>query len=196
MSHSAEHRPLPGHRIGRVFGTLLLSAGLVGCGVLGGGGPPEVPMNAPAPAQQQDVLGPVSGQSRLYADNTGGFTDSLRLVVRDEEGWDEVWQRATSGQTSPPPRPTVDFQESMVVVVAAGRMTPEDRIRVDSVGVRSVRTEAGTLEDAFEIVIRTVQGCGRLRVDAFPFEIIRTRRFEGPVRFIERRSTAEGCGGL
>jgi hypothetical protein len=154
-----------------------------------------VPTNAPAPAQQQDVLGPVSGQSRLYADNTGGFTDSLRLVVRDEEGWDDAWQRATSGQSSPPPRPAVDFQENMVVVVAAGRMTPEDRIRVDSVGVRSVRTEAGTLEDAFEIVVRTEQGCGRLRVDAFPFEIIRTRRFEGPVRFIKRRSTAEGCGG-
>jgi hypothetical protein len=148
----------------------------------------------PAPAQQEDVLGPVSTDSRLYADNTGGFADSLRLVVRDQAAWETTWQRATSGQTSPPPRPVVDFQEHMVVVVAAGRMTPEDRIRVDSVGVRSVRTEAGTLEDAFEIVVRTVTGCGRLRVDAFPFEIIRTRRFEGPVRFIERRTAAEGCG--
>lgn len=196
MSLTSEPRTLPGLRLGRIFSTLLLSAGVVGCGIIGGGGPPELPSGGPAPAQQQDVLGPVSGQSRLYSDNTGAFTDSLRLVVRDEAGWDEAWQRATSGQSSPPPRPAVDFQESMVVVVAAGRMTPEDRIRVDSVGVRSVRTEAGTLEDAFEIVVRTVQGCGRLRVDAFPFEIVRTRRFEGPVRFIERRSTAEGCGEL
>ena len=83
----------------------------------------------------------------------------------------------------------------MVIVVSAGRMTPEDHIRVDSVGVRSVRTEAGSLEDVFEVVVRTVQGCGRLQVDAFPFEIIRTRRFEGEVRFVERRTVTEGCGG-
>jgi len=183
-------------RLGRVLGTLLIAVAVAGCGLVGGGAsPPDLPSGGPAPAQQQDVLGPVSGQSRLYADNTGGFTDSLRLVVRDEGGWEDAWRRATSGQSSPPPRPAVDFRENMVVVVAAGRLTPEDRIRVDSVGVRSVRMEDGTLEDAFEIVVRTVQGCGRLRVDAFPFEIIRTRRFEGPVRFIERRSTAEGCGG-
>lgn len=180
---------------GRALGTLLITVALTGCGILGGGGStPELPSSGPAPAQQQDVLGPVSGQSRLYADNTGGFTDSLRLVVLDEGGWEDAWRRATSGQSSPPSRPSVDFQESMVVVVAAGRMTPEDRIRVDSVGVRSVRTEDGSLEDAFEIVVRTVRGCGRLRVDAFPFEIVRTRRFEGAVRFIERQSTAEGCG--
>jgi len=140
------------------------------------------------------VLAPVSTTSRLYSDNAGGFTDSTRLVVRDEDEWETVWTRATSQQAAPPPRPSVDFAANMVVLVAAGRMTPEDQIRVDSVGVRSVRTEAGDLDDVFEIVVRTTRGCGRLRVDAFPFEIVRTRRFEGPVRFVERSTAAEGCG--
>jgi len=158
------------------------------------GGDPEPPAPPPAPAQQQDVLGPVSADSRLYSDNTGGFVDSTRLVIRDDAAWGDVWDRATAGQADPLPRPSVDFGSSMVVVVAAGRMTPEDRIRVDSVGVRAVRNETGELEDVFELVVRTVAGCGRIRVDAYPFEIIRTRMFDGPVRFVERRSTAEGCG--
>jgi hypothetical protein len=157
------------------------------------GGDPEAPTPPPAPAQQQDVLGPVSTASRLYSDNAGGFTDSTRIVVRDEEEWNGVWERATSHRANTVPRPAVDFTEYMVVVVAAGRMTPEDQIRVDSVGVRSVRNESGDLEDVYEIVVRTTEGCGRLRVDAFPFEIIRTSLFEGPVRFVERRTALEGC---
>jgi hypothetical protein len=170
--------------------SLLLTASLLyACG----GDPAPVPPQPPAPAQQQDVLGPVSEGSRLYSDNTGGFVDSTRIVVREDSEWGRVWEQATSHQPNPLPRPTVDFTENMVVVVAAGRMTPEDRIRVDSVGVRSVRTESGALQDVFEIVVRTVEGCGRLRVDAYPFEIIRTTLFEGPVRFVERRSITDPC---
>jgi hypothetical protein len=159
----------------------------------GCGGAPDTPAPPPAPAQQQDVLGPVSPASRLYSDNAGGFTDSTRIVVRSEDEWNEVWEQATSHRSNAVPRPPVDFAEHMVVVVAAGRMTPEDQIRVDSVGVRSVRNESGGLEDVYEIVVRTTEGCGRLRVDAFPFEIIRTSLFEGPVRFVERRAALEGC---
>ncbi len=169
---------------------LLVAAPLVyACG----GGPDPIPSPPPAPAQQQDVLGPVSQASRLYSDNTGGFVDSTRMVVRDEDEWGRVWEQATSHRSNPVPRPSVDFTDNMVVIVAAGRMTPEDLIRVDSVGIRSVRTESGDLEDVFEVVVRTMEGCGRLRVDAYPFEIIRTSSFDGPVRFVERRSTTEPC---
>ena len=194
------HHPTP--PLGRAIRTRSLAALssvwiLAGCGLFGGGGgAPEVPpLPGPAPAQQQDVLGPVSTASRLYSDNAGGFVEAERRVVRDDAEWATVWERATSHQASPPSRPSVDFAANMVVLVAAGRMTPEDRIRVDSVGVRSVRTESGSMEDVFEIVVRTIEGCGRLRVDAYPFEIVRTRRFDGPVRFVERQATVEGCGG-
>jgi hypothetical protein len=184
-----EARPTD-HPRWRGFLLLLLLAPLVhACG----GGPSPIPSQLPVPAQRQDVLGPVSPASRLYSDNTGGFMDSTRIVVLDENEWSRVWDQATSHQVNPLPRPAVDFAESMVVVVAAGRMTPEDQIRVDSVGVRSVRTESGDLQDVFEVVVRTVEGCGRLRVDAYPFEIVRTDLFDGPVRFVERRSMAEGC---
>lgn len=181
-------------RPGRL-GLAFLAAGLSGaCGLFGGGGPEApTPAATPGPALQENTLGPVAADSRLYSDNTGGYTDSARIVIRDAEGWVGAWDRATSTQANPLSRPTVDFGRSMVLVVAAGRMTPEDQIRVDSVGVRSVRTESGALEDVFEVVVRTVEGCGRLQVEAFPFEIVRTRRFEGEVRFIERRSNTEGC---
>ena len=183
-------------RLPRAASALLVpfTAVSTACGLFGGGGDPETPAPAPAPAQQQDVLGPVSADSRLYADNAGGFVESERLVIRDEGEWSTAWERATSHQAAPPSRPAVDFSAHMVVLVAAGRMTPEDQIRVDSVGVRSVRNEAGALEEVFEIVVRTTEGCGRLRVDAYPFEIVRTRRFEGPVRFVERQAMVEGCG--
>lgn len=185
---------VPGHARGRGHGrsvALVLTVTALAAGACGGG--PDTPPPPPAPAQQQDVLGPVSPGSRLYSDNAGGFTDSTRIVVRSEEEWEGVWEQATSHRANPVPRPPVDFAENMVVVVAAGRMTPEDQIRVDSVGVRSVRNESGDLEDVYEVVVRTTEGCGRLRVDAFPFEIIRTSMFEGPVRFVERRAALEGC---
>lgn len=192
VSRILSHRPMG--RLGRVGLTVLVAGLSSGCGLFGGGGPESpMPVSTPGPALQENTLGPVAGDSRLYSDNTGGYTDSARIVIRDADGWVSAWDRATSTQTNPLQRPSVDFGQNMVLVVAAGRMTPEDQIRVDSVGVRSVRTESGALEDVFEVVVRTVEGCGRLQVEAFPFEIVRTRRFEGEVRFVERRSSTEGC---
>lgn len=180
---------------------LVAVAAVSGCGILGGGGPEAAPgvsgagPSAPAVAQRQDVLGPVSRESRIYSDNSGSFPDSARIVILDEETWISTWNRATTFQANPAPRPFVNFADNMVIAVAAGRMTPEDQIRVDSVGVRSVRSEAGDLVEVFEVVVRTSEGCGRLRVEAFPLEIVRTTRFEGEVRFVERREQSQACGG-
>jgi hypothetical protein len=86
------------------------------------------------------------------------------------------------------------MQTEMAVVVSAGRQTPEESIRVDSVGVRRERTADGNVRDALAVIVRTTYGCGRFTTDAFPVEIVRVKRFEGPVTFIERRTEAE-CGG-
>jgi len=87
----------------------------------------------------------------------------------------------------------VDFGSHMVVVAGAGRMTPEDRIRVDSVGVREVTDAVGDEEEVLLVVVRTSEGCSRFNVDAYPLEIVRVPRFDGDVRFLERRESESDC---
>ncbi len=153
----------------------------------GGGGSLPASMAAPP-------LAPVMESARLYYDNSGGIADSVRIVVRTPDEFAQIWDRATSRQSEPPPPPVVDFSGSMVVVVGAGRLTPEDQIRVDSVGIRTVTDAAGDEEDILAVVVRTIQGCGRFAVDAFPVEIVTVPRFGGDVRFVERTSRDPNCG--
>ncbi|MBX6366072.1 MAG: hypothetical protein IRZ00_19665 [Gemmatimonadetes bacterium] len=148
--------------------------------------------SAAAPAPQPPAL-PLLPMARLYSDNGGGIQDSVRLVVRDQATLEEVWKQATAGQASPPPLPTVDFTKEMVLVVGAGRKTPEDQIHVDSVAVRRVAGVGGKEEEAMAAIVRTLEGCRRFRADAYPVEIVRVRRFTGPVIFEERQDRATDC---
>jgi hypothetical protein len=147
------------------------------CG--GGGGPalppPPTPMPPPVP---------------LYRDNGGGIRDSTRVVILDEATLDQYWAAATSPQSSPPPMPVVDFDREMIILVALGRATPEEEIHVDSLLVRRELNAAGDRVETLAIVVRTVQGCGRFRTEAFPLAIVRARAFDGPIRWEERRQQA------
>jgi hypothetical protein len=133
---------------------------------------------------------PLAADARLYTDNAGGIQDSVRTVVRDASTLRLFWQQATAGQDSPPPVPTVDFAREMVLVAAAGRMTLEDEIRVDSVRVRRETDASGRAEEVMSVLVSTVEGCGNFRAPAFPVDVVRVRRFEGRVSFIERRERA------
>lgn len=147
-----------------------------------GGGPEE-----PRP------LAAVPTTARLYYDNGGGIPDSMNLVIRDEAAWRDVWRRATSTETSAPPLPAVDFDNEMVLVVAAGPMTPEDQIRVDSVGVREVVNMNGDRERVLTALVRIIVGCGGFGGEAFPMEIVRVRDYRGEVDFQVTRTPAPGC---
>lgn len=164
----------------RLAAPLLAAVFITGCG--GKAAPP-----APAPVQ---ALAPMA---RLYYDNSGGLQDSLRLVVRDADALTSIWQRATSGQTTPPPPPTLDFSKEMVLVAAAGRMTPDDQIQVDSVAVRKERTAEGKLQEVLTAWVRVTQGCHRFKADAYPLELVRVRQFAGPVHFVDQRVQTTGC---
>jgi hypothetical protein len=166
------------------LGIALLALSAAGC--RGGGA-----LSGPAPVS--DPLSPLSSAARLYYDNGGGIADSVRVVVRDAGAWEELWARATSRQASPPDRPSVDFSDEMVVAVGAGRMTPQDRIQVDSAGYHRQRTVDGIEEEYFVVVVRTIEGCRRLEIDAFPLEIVKVPRFDGPVRWEERRERPTEC---
>jgi hypothetical protein len=168
--------------------SLVALIALVAAGCRGGGDEPPSP-----PEPEPDPLAPLASSARLYYDNSGGISDSLRVVVRDEDDWQDLWDRATSRQSSPPSRPTVDFTEEMVVAVGTGRMTPQDRIQVDSAGFYTERTVDGAEEEYFIVVVRTHEGCRRLEADAYPLEIVKVPRFDGSVRWEERREQATDC---
>lgn len=138
---------------------------------------------------------PVAPAALLYYDNGGGIQDSLRVVVREAGEFQSFWRRATSTQPSPPPLPDVDFDRSMVLIVSAGRMTPDDMLRVDSVGVHQEARADGGSERVMQAIVRTIRGCGGFNSDAYPVAIVRVERFDGPVRFTERRERGEGCAG-
>jgi hypothetical protein len=120
----------------------------------------------------------------VYYDDGPGFPDSVRMAVRDQTTFEDVWARATYSQPSPPPIPVVDFTNEMILVVAAGRMSPGDQIRVDSVGVRG---------DFYVVLVRTIVQCQPFPADAYPLEIVRVAREERPVTFSERRERAAQC---
>lgn len=163
---------------------LLLVVCAGGCRRGGASGPAA----APPPA-------PVAPAALLYYDNSGGIQDSIREAVRDAESFQRIWTRATSSQASPPPLPQIDFDRAMVFVVSNGRMTPEDMIRVDSVGVHEEVSASGRRERVMQLIVRTVRGCGGFDSPAYPLAIVRVERFDGPIRVTERRERAEGCSG-
>jgi hypothetical protein len=147
---------------------------------------------SPAPAVAAP-LQPLPSMDRLYYDNGGGIQDSVRRVVRTPQELAESWQQATAGQPTPPPIPAVDFTRAMVLVVGAGRMTPADRIQVDSVGVGRQTTPEGKTQEVFTAWVSVVKGCQPFQSDAYPVEIVRVRRFDGPVRFSVQHVKATGC---
>jgi hypothetical protein len=133
-----------------------------------------------------DTVAPVPDRARVYQTDRLGIADSLRIAVRDEFTWSEVWADATSGDPAPPPTPRIDFDRDMILLVAAGRMDPGDRIQVDSVGVRN--------EDLM-VIVRTVVDCREFTSDVYPLEIVRTGKSDRRIRWVERREVAAHCRG-
>ncbi len=126
----------------------------------------------------------VEPDARLYYDDVASFPDSIRSVIRDAETWANIWAQATRGQASAPPLPVVDFSRSIVLLVGAGRMRTGDQIHVDSVGTRNGRLVA---------VVRTSVDCQSIPTEAHPFEIVRVKRSDRAVVFVERRAKAPDC---
>jgi hypothetical protein len=144
--------------------------------------PPSAPPPAPPPAEN---LSPIDDDARLYYDDeASAFPDSVRIVIGNAEALTGVWAQATRGQASAPPIPAVDFSQSIVLLVSAGKMRTGDQIHVDSVGTRQGR---------LVVVVRTTVDCQAVPNPAYPFEIVRVKRSSKPVSFVERRSKGPDC---
>jgi len=106
------------------------------------------------------------------------------MEVRDLRTWSDVWTRATAAQSPRPEQPSVNFDRELVLVVAAGRLSPGDQIRVDSVGTQ------GKL---FVVVVRTILACQRFPSEAYPLEMVKIPKTDKTIAYQERRERAPGC---
>jgi hypothetical protein len=142
------------------------------------------PAPPPKPVPPADEMKPVPADDRIYYDDATAFRDSVRLTISDQDSWKSTWLRATQAQATPPALPEIDFQRYMLLLVSAGRLKPGDEIHVDSVGLQHGRPVA---------VVRTTVDCRPFPGDAYPLEIIRMKRTDSTVNFIERRGKTEDC---
>lgn len=127
---------------------------------------------------------PVDADDRIYYDDATAFTDSVRMTISDPETWGRIWLKATQAQATPPALPEIDFKRNMLLLVSAGRLKPGDEIHVDSVGLQHGRPVA---------VISTTVDCRPFPGTAFPLEIVRIRRSDSTITFIERRAKTADC---
>jgi hypothetical protein len=142
------------------------------------------PAPPPKPTPPPDEMRAVEADDRIYYDDVTAIRDSVRLTISDPDTWKKTWLGATEAQVTPPPLPEVDFQRYMLILVSAGSSKPGDEIHVDSVGLQSGRPVA---------VVRTTVACQPFPGTVYPLEIIRMRRSDSAVTFLERRSKTEDC---
>ncbi|MFI5311931.1 MAG: hypothetical protein ACHQQ3_11895 [Gemmatimonadales bacterium] len=166
----------------------LLALSVSGCSRLRPGA--ATPSGAPAspvvasPASPSSRRFAIDESARVYYSDAVGLKDSVRLVIRDLRTWTDVWRQVTSEEKSPPPLPSVDFTHEMLVVAGAGRMSPGDQIRVDSIA------EVG---NTLSVIVRTRVECRKFPGASYPLEAVRVASSSKRVAFEERREKPE-CG--
>ena len=131
-------------------------------------------------------MGPKRPGPRTSFTTGGGIWDQLRLVVRDRDGWLDVWKRIhrpnpnRGSYPEPPPLPEIDFSREIVVVAAMGRRPSSAyAIIIDAAYERN---------DRLEVVVRSVEnrkGCGAYTIITAPVDIVRLPKTERPVVFRE-----------
>ena len=121
----------------------------------------------------------------LYGDFNSRQNASQRLVVRDQQTWNEVWQ-LTGPQTLGPatnwkpvldPLPAVDFTREILIVASYGFTDQINRIRVEAAAVSSAGLTVW--------VRRVTQRCYGLDALGNPTDIVRIQRIDSSVHFVD-----------
>jgi hypothetical protein len=131
-----------------------------------------------------DTVAPVDQGALVLQTDRLGIGDSVRIVVRDQNRWDEVWSQATSNEPAARLDRPIEFGSEMVLVAAAGRMDTGAQIRIDSVGVRG--------EELVATVV-TTRDCRSFASDVYPLVMVRVAATDRRVRWIERQETTARC---
>ena len=131
------------------------------------------------PVTPLDVGVKVNGPQRtslLY----GGISQRSRLVIRDAEAFNQLWEQLTGQQSERPPLPKVDFSREMLVVAAMGTRP--------SSGFDIIVESACEVDNKLEVYVRSTDysKCGlQLGVITAPADIVRVAKTDLPVVFRE-----------
>lgn len=117
----------------------------------------------------------------------GGPAQPARVVIRDDQAWQDFWHAMTAVIVPAPAPPTIDFSQEMVVVAAMGRQ---------SSGGFAISIE-GVYESDGELYVDVLErspgsDCLVTQVITAPVTGIRVPARPGAVQFMERQST-ERC---
>jgi hypothetical protein len=128
---------------------------------------------------------PIPREARLFHSQSSIYQSPTRIIVRDGTQWPELWRTFTNAPPSAgPPRPDIDFTREIVLVAAAGSRSAGDEISIDSVAEGS---------GALRVVVTTQSGCLDSHWAGNPIDVIRVRRVEGHVQFVERFTLGQRC---
>jgi hypothetical protein len=122
----------------------------------------------------------------LVDEGTSGVDARRRSVIRSDAEWAAFWSQVYSRQSPTPPRPAVDFAESIVIVAAMGtRPSGGYAIELEAIG------KVGT--DYHVIVRETSPGrnCATTSALTQPVVAARVARTDGKVSFLERPITLQ-----
>ena len=132
--------------------------------------------NGPHAAQHIDSL------IHVLHSTASGFGAPGRWIIRDDASWEELWRRLMSNEVTPKSlRPTVNFQQQMLVVAALG----ERPTTGSSITIVAVRSNGQTLTVETLIVTPASPCVGATEITS-PVDVVSVPLGLMPIVFVER----------
>ncbi len=132
----------------------------------------EIPQGAAAVSYEaiEEVSTPISG-----------ILERMRVVIRDENSWDDFWNEFVSLVEPRPIAPAIDFSTHMVIAATMGQQTSGGY----TISVEEVAEKDGTLYAAVQEVTPGAL-CITTDVITAPAVAVTVPRHDGPVAVVER----------
>jgi hypothetical protein len=131
--------------------------------------------------------GPIAFET-VVSSSHSGYTAPVRRTIRTHQEWAGAWQTLHVGQSPTPPLPAVDFDQAMVVLVAAGTR-PNGCFAIDV--TEATMRASGVVElEVTETIAGT--GCACTLAITQPVHAVKVPRVAGPATFVER-TTERRC---
>jgi hypothetical protein len=125
----------------------------------------------------------LTGQRTSYF--KGGFPQRVRLVIRDRDEFNELWQQMMRPMSDKPPLPEVDFSREIIIVASTGKPPSPHEIIIDS---------ACEVDNQLEVLVRSYKSvlCGlQAGLPPHPVDIVRLPKTDLPVVFRETEVTPD-----
>jgi len=146
------------------------------------------------PVTLLDVGGPKMPEPRTISLLKGGISKRSRLVIRNSERFNDLWEQIVGPREDKPGPPEVDFSREMLIVAAMGERP--------SGGYEIVITGACEVDNQLEVHVRSSDytKCGGMQTAVLtaPVDIVRLPKSDLPVVFRETEfpSTPADCKEL